>query len=88
MAFTGLRSSELRGLRWKDIDFKASQLHVRQRADRFNKIGAPKSEKSVRTVPVDTVTLDASRFLAVGNNYQPHYVGAFVPWACCLRARK
>ena len=35
VAFTGLRSSELRGLRWKDIDFKASQLHVRQRADRF-----------------------------------------------------
>lgn len=61
VAFTGLRSSELRGLRWKDIDFKASQLHVRQRADRFNKIGAPKSEKSVRTVPVDTVTLDALR---------------------------
>ena len=35
-AFTGLRSSELRGLRWKDIDFKASQLHVGQRADRYN----------------------------------------------------
>jgi integrase len=61
VAFTGLRSSELRGLRWKDIDFKASQLHVRQRADRFNKIGAPKSETSVRAVPVDTVTLDALR---------------------------
>ena len=60
-AFTGLRSSELRGLRWKDIDFKASQLHVRQRADRFNKIGAPKSEKSVRTVPLDMITLDALR---------------------------
>jgi len=61
VAFTGLRSSELRGLRWKDIDFKANQLHVRQRADRFNKIGAPKSEKSVRTVPLDVVTLDALR---------------------------
>ena len=61
MAFTGLRSSELRGLRWKDIDVKASQLHVRQRADRYNKIGAPKSEKSVRTLPLDTITLDALR---------------------------
>jgi len=29
--FTGLRSSELRGLRWSDIDLKRSELHVRQR---------------------------------------------------------
>jgi integrase len=34
---------------------------VRQRADRFNKIGAPKSEKSTRTVPLDGVTLEALR---------------------------
>jgi integrase len=61
VAFTGLRSSELRGLRWKDIEFKASCLHVRQRADRFNKIGSPKSEMSVRTVPLDVTTLDALR---------------------------
>jgi integrase len=60
-SFTGLRSSELRGLRWKDIDFKASELHVRQRADRYNKIGAPKTATSVRTVPLDTITLDALR---------------------------
>ena len=44
VAFAGQRSSELRGLRWKDIDFKLNQLYVRQRADRYNKIGAPKSE--------------------------------------------
>ena len=61
VAFTGVRSSELRGLRWKDIDFKANQLHVRQRADRYNEIGAPKSAKSVRSVPLDVVTLDALR---------------------------
>jgi integrase len=30
--FTGLRASELRGLRWQDIDLKRSELHVRQRA--------------------------------------------------------
>ena len=61
VAFTGLRSSELRGMRWKDIEFRTSVLHVRQRADRFNKIGAPKSDTSVRTVPLDAVTLDALR---------------------------
>jgi integrase len=39
--FTGLRSSELRGLRWEDVDLKTGELHVRQRADRYNVIGSP-----------------------------------------------
>ena len=34
-ALTGLRASELRGLRWSDVDLKVGELHVRQRADRF-----------------------------------------------------
>jgi integrase len=50
--FTGLRASELRGLRWADVDFKRSELHVRQRADALNKIGRPKSEAGERTVPL------------------------------------
>jgi integrase len=49
--FTGLRASELRGLRWKDVDLKAGELHVRQRADRFNEIGKPKSAAGERVVP-------------------------------------
>ena len=49
--FTGLRASELRGLRWEDIDLNA-ELHVRQRADRFNAIGRPKSEAGERIVPL------------------------------------
>jgi integrase len=51
--FTGLRSSELRGLRWSDVDLKSCELHVRQRVDRFSKVGAPKSDSSVRTIPLD-----------------------------------
>jgi integrase len=50
--FTGLRSSELRGLRWIDVDFKHAELHVRQRADAFCEIGAPKSKAGTRTVPI------------------------------------
>jgi integrase len=50
--FTGLRASELRGLRWIDVDLKAGEIHVRQRADRFNVIGRPKSEAGERTVPI------------------------------------
>ncbi len=49
--FTGLRASELRGLRWSDVDFDARTIHVRQRADRYNAIGAPKSEAGERLVP-------------------------------------
>ncbi len=58
-AFAGLRASELRGLRWSDVDFKAAELHVRQRADRWNQIGAPKSDASSRTVPLDQDTIAA-----------------------------
>jgi integrase len=50
--FTGLRASELRGLRWADVDLKRGELHVRQRADRFNAIGRPKSESGERVVPL------------------------------------
>ena len=49
---TGLRASELRGLRWQDIDFKSGELHVRQRADLRNKIGPPKSAAGERSVPL------------------------------------
>jgi integrase len=50
--FTGLRASELRGLRWEDVDLPHAKLHVRQRADRYNKIDKPKSESSERAVPL------------------------------------
>jgi integrase len=33
--FTGLRSSELRGLRWGDLNLGSGELHVRQRVDRY-----------------------------------------------------
>src|SRR5262249_32382310 len=33
--FTGLRASELRGLRWSDVNLTLGEIHVRQRADRY-----------------------------------------------------
>jgi integrase len=48
----GLRASELRGLRWQDIDFKNKKLHVRQRADNRGVIGSPKSAAGERTIPI------------------------------------
>jgi integrase len=59
--FTGLRSSELRGLRWADIDLKRAALHVRQRADRYQQIGRPKSAAGERTVPLPPLLVNTLR---------------------------
>jgi integrase len=50
--FAGLRSSELRGFIWPDADLAAPNLTVSQRADRWNDIGAPKSDAGNRTIPI------------------------------------
>lgn len=59
--FTGLRASELRGLRWRDVDLDKRELRVHQRADRFNAIGKPKSEAGERTVPLPPTVVNALR---------------------------
>jgi integrase len=56
-----LRASELRGLRWTDVDLKHGEIHVRQRADRYNEIGALKSEAAERTVPLIPLLINALR---------------------------
>jgi integrase len=59
--FCGLRASELRGLRWDDVDLSKGEIHVHQRADRYNKIDAPKSEAGERTVPVPPMVANTLR---------------------------
>ncbi|MFN7024372.1 MAG: site-specific integrase [Pseudorhizobium sp.] len=56
--FTGMRSSELRGLRWQDVDFKRGEISVNQRADQFGEIGAPKSEAGTRKIPVPPLVIN------------------------------
>lgn len=51
-AFTGLRASELRGLRWHDVDRGHGELSVHQRADRYRVIGPPKTKQSRRRIPL------------------------------------
>jgi integrase len=52
LGFCGLRSSELRGLRWCDLDLDEGILKVRQRADQRGRIGPPKSKTSRRDIPM------------------------------------
>ena len=60
-AFTGLRASELRGLRWCDIDLAAGIIHVRQRADEWGSIGPPKTRTSERSVPIGPFVVNTLR---------------------------
>lgn len=56
--FCGLRASELRGLRWADVDLKDKELHVRKRADRYNALGNPKSAAGQRRIPLPPLLLN------------------------------
>jgi integrase len=56
--FSGLRSSELRGLLWEDVDLERGELHVRRRADRYRQIGQPKSRAGERTIPIGPVVVN------------------------------
>jgi integrase len=59
--FTGLRASELRGLTWDDVDLEERTLRVRQRADRWNTVGSPKSDSSKREVPLAPLAANTLR---------------------------
>jgi integrase len=61
--WTGLRSGELLGLQWEDVDFKAGLLRVNHNLANFagaahRKLGSPKSGKT-RTVPLSSEAIEA-----------------------------
>jgi len=59
-AGTGLRMGELFGLKWKDVDFKSSQLSV-TRSIVNQVIGPCKTEASQKPVPLDSRLAKALR---------------------------
>ncbi|GAB3012246.1 hypothetical protein MBOU_49520 [Mycobacterium bourgelatii] len=62
LAFTGLRWSELVGLRVGDINLETGRLEVRQAAPEVEGriiVGPPKTRAAVRTVPLPQVVIDA-----------------------------
>lgn len=58
-ALTGMRASELRGLPWSNVDLKRSEIHVRQRADRYGVIGRLKSRAARRSIPAGPMLVNA-----------------------------
>jgi integrase len=59
--FCGLRASELRGLRWADVDFEGRLINVTQRADASHNIGKLKSKAAYRSLRLSTLVLNALR---------------------------
>lgn len=73
----GLRGSEIRGLTWANVDLKDGLLHVRQRADRFRYLGAPKSKASRRSIPLGTMLLNALKTWRLSQ--PPHHLDLVLP---------
>jgi integrase len=59
--FCGLRASELRGLRWEDVNFDYREISVKQRANAKNRIGKLKSKAAYRSVPMPPMVANALR---------------------------
>jgi integrase len=57
--FTGMRASELRGLRWCDVDLDAGTIHVAQRANTWGAMGSPKSAAGRRDIPLVPMAVNA-----------------------------
>lgn len=65
--FTGVRSSELRAIRWQDVNLETRMLHVRQRVDRYGVIGPPKSEAGTRSIPLLPIVVNTLKELKLAS---------------------
>ena len=53
MAYTGMRSGEVRGLQWSDVDFNNSTVSITEQFnDKLKDFAPPKNEASIRTIKV------------------------------------
>jgi integrase len=57
LIFTGMRASEIRGLRWGDVVDGIAR--IRQRADFWGQIGPPKSKAGSRDIPLAPMAVNA-----------------------------
>jgi len=95
-AMTGLRQDELVALRWRDVDWTAGRIRVRQNYV-LGEFGTPKSRRSTRSVPMaDQVAGELDRLHQVagdpGEDYlvfaDPHAAGPLDKAAILRRYRR
>ena len=55
--FTGMRSGELRGLTWENVDFERRMIVVRQGADKWGTIRRPKTTAGEREIPMSPMVV-------------------------------
>jgi integrase len=67
-AMTGMRMGELLGLQWGDVDWTAQKIRIR-RAWVSNEMGAPKSRRSSRAVPMVGAVVAALDQLSKATHY-------------------
>jgi len=88
--YAGLRSGELRALRWEDVSFLDGVIHVRRGWDQVEGEIAPKSRTGVRKVPIPTVLRNHLEELFARSNGQELVFGEdgrpFAPRALAKRA--
>ena len=49
--FTGMRSGEMIGLRWEDVDFNRREISIK-RTIKMGKVSTPKTKSSIRTIDI------------------------------------
>jgi len=64
--YSGMRPTEVRGLPWKDVDWKRGGINITQDADAYGEIGLLKSGASYRYVPLPTFIMQMLK------DWQPH----------------
>lgn len=87
LAYTGLRWSELVGLRVGDIDLNTRRLHVRRAAPEVEGriiICSPKTRAAKRTVPLPQIVIDALTPRITGR--EPHQPAVTSPNGAMLRS--
>ena len=83
--YTGIRLGEVCGLKWEDIDFEAGTMVIKRTVSRIKNfdetkkktmlfIGKPKSNNSVRKIPLPDFLLKMAHEFKMENSVEDHFI--------------